>query len=197
MKKALTIYLALSAILFVVGLSPFARNYVREDFGRRSDTFDPDNAFWIDGLFVYSSGVLNSRNTAHLPETSQPTYARIDLSDIAAPPDFVDAIPQTATPIPTVEVEYGSDTADLARSQEKGVFGVFASRSATRFIVDSTHEGEPVIRNLHYTSPYYRTPLASSLMPVALPLAYLTDFVTAPFQSIFIVIIYFITPKWN
>ncbi len=180
-----------------MGLSPFARNYVREDFGRRSDTFDPDNAFWIDGSFVYSSGVLNSRNISHLPEASKPTYARINLSDTIATAAFVDAIPQTAMRIPTVEVEYGSDTADLARSHERGIFGVFASRSATRFIVDSTHENEPLIRNLYYASPYYRTPLASSLMPVALPLAYVTDFVTAPFQFVCIVFVSFVTPKWN
>jgi hypothetical protein len=197
MKKSFAIYLVLSAILFVMGLSPFARKYIREDFGRRSDTFDPDNTFWIDGSFVYSSGALNSRNTSHLPKTSKPTYARINLSDTTAAAAFVEEIPQTAIRIPTVEVEYGSDTADIARSHEKGIFGVFASRSATRFIVDSTHESDPVIRNLYYASPYYRTPLASSLLPVALPLAYVADFATAPFQCVYIVFVSFVTPKWN
>lgn len=198
MKKAAIIYFGLSLILYLVGLSSFCRKYIEEDYGIRSDTFDPTQRYWTSGDLVYSEGRLNSRSSDHLPKESKLVYQVIDLKSAASPKEFINALPSANTfPLPLVQVNYGSDAQETISTRPADVYAVFAGTSCTNFIVDAKNAVNPKIYNLYWSSPHYRTASAKSSLWLALPLAHALDLTTAPFQAVAVVAISLITPKWN
>lgn len=200
MKKLLWLILAISILAYASGLSSLARTRMLPRYGLRVSSFTFDTKSWLHSNHVYATGTLNVSDSNHNSLESRECAIRIDLESDpnTSKPVLIDrTIPESAIALNNLSVTYGADARATAKEHAGEIYSVSASISGTHFIVDARADHELRVFPISLAEGYKRTQEAKDRMWIMTPLAHLIDFITAPLQLIYVLLVFLIFPSWN
>lgn len=186
MKKFAIAYGISALVLYLVGLAPFARNYLQNDFAMTAEGFRATSIIGIIGNLVYIDGQMDTFNKEQKILNSKAAILEVNLKydGNVAPMRFVskDNMPIT-TSLDHVTVETGIDVTPAAKKRSGGVYVIQTRWPDAFFIVDSRSTGDPKIIRPSYSTAYARSKNADDRLIYYTVLAHIVDFVSAPIQA--------------